>query len=166
MGRMNFLARVAACSLALLAPLAAPQASLDFSNSVAGLAGRWAGSGRVVPASGPSEDFRCVATYFPSEDNSQVRQNLRCSSRTQKLDAVTHLHIRGDQITGRWTDNVYSLTGTVSGVVTKDGFVVMLSGQFFNARMTIAASRCEQSVTVIPARADLMREMAAVLRKC
>jgi hypothetical protein len=164
-------ARLLACGLGLLTlalalALGGGGADAELSESITGLAGRWAGKGTIVPAFGPSEEFKCVITYFPSDDGSRVRQNLRCNGASYHFDAATHLEIAGAQITGRWMDNIYSLTGTVTGAMTKEGFVILLSGEFFNAKMTVISSRCEQSVTVVPERNEQMREMAAVLRKC
>lgn len=156
-----------AFSACLIAVGMAPGPSrADDGNSIVKLAGRWAGEGTMVPASGPNESFRCVITYFPSDDGSRVKQNLRCNGPNNKFDAATHLQIEGAQVTGRWTDNVYSLTGSVTGLVTKDGFDIQLTGQFFDAKMTVVSTPCQQSVTVKPDRADYMRELAAVLRKC
>ena len=141
-------------------------ARAEVSDAIAGLGGRWAGMGTIVPASGPSEDFKCVITYFPSEDGTSVKQNLRCQGANHRFDAATHLQIQGGEISGSWKENIHSLAGTVSGAVTEEGFVILLSGQFFEARMTVISSRCEQSVTVVPERAGRMKELAAKLRKC
>src|SRR2546423_3776312 len=99
-------------------------------NSILALAGRWAGAGTMVPASGPSETFRCVVTYFPTQDGSRVRQNMRCKSATYQFDGATHLQIIAGKVSGRWQDNVNSLDGTVSGAITPDGFHILLSGKF------------------------------------
>ena len=131
-----------------------------------GLAGRWAGMGTVVPASGPSQDFKCVITYFPSEDGLQVRQNLRCKNDGYSFDAATELRINGGVITGRWQDNINPINGTIDGAVTSDGFEILLGGKFFNAKMTVLTLPCEQSVTIVPDRPVYMRELAAVLKKC
>ena len=165
--RTAYLRTSLAFSACMLAVGVAPGPSrANDSNSIVNLAGRWAGEGTMTPASGPNESFRCVITYFPSQDGSRVKQNLRCNGPTNKFDAATHLQIDGAQVSGRWTDNVYSLTGSVTGLVTKDGFDIQLTGQFFDAKMTVVSTPCEQSVTVTPGRADYMRELAAVLRKC
>jgi hypothetical protein len=165
--RRAYLGTSLACTLPLLALASLPALSgANDSNSITNLAGRWAGEGTMTPPSGPNESFRCVITYFPSQDGSRVKQNLRCNGPTNKFDAATHLQIDGAQVSGRWTDNVYSLTGSVTGQVTKDGFDIQLTGQFFDAKMTVVSTPCEQSVTVTPGRADYMRELAAVLRKC
>jgi hypothetical protein len=130
------------------------------------LAGRWAGDGTVIPASGPSETFKCVITYFQSEDGARIRQNLRCKGINYSFDAATHLQIAGARVTGQWNDNIYSMSGTVTGMLTDSGFDILLSGRYFEARMRVVSSNCEQSVTVVPERKDEMKELAAVLKKC
>ena len=44
-------------------------------NPILALRGRWAGIATLTPASGPTEPYKCVATYFPSGDGSSVKQN-------------------------------------------------------------------------------------------
>jgi hypothetical protein len=167
---------MATCSRSLAAALAAASlmglsatcwATSNLPNTFSGLAGRWSGHGIVKPGSGPAESFKCVVTYIPQGSPTRLQQNLRCSSANYKLDARTHLELRGDRVVGRWQDNIYTgLNGTVSGVVKDGGFDVVLTGQFFQARMIIAGSRCEQLVKVTPARADYIREVSASLKKC
>lgn len=142
-------------------------ASAKLPDTFAGLAGRWSGHGIVKPATGPAENFKCVVTYIPQGSSARLRQNLRCQSANYKLDAATHLELQGERVTGRWQDNIYTgLSGSVTGLAKDGGFDIMLSGQFFQARMVIVASRCEQSVKVTPARADYIREVSAELKKC
>jgi hypothetical protein len=157
--------RVGALCLSLIGvPIGGASASDPA--AIAGLSGRWAGEGTLVPNRGPSEIFKCVITYFLSDDASRVRQNLRCHGDSYKFDAATKLQIVGGQVTGQWSDNVNSLTGSVSGSVTDKGFDIRLSGQFFAGTMSVVSSGCEQSVKVVPDRPDHMRELAAVLKKC
>lgn len=141
-------------------------ANASTGDAVSKLAGRWAGQGRMVPASGPVENFKCVVTYIPAGDGVRMQQNLRCNSPNYRLDAATLLQVQGNRVTGRWVDRVYSLDGTVNGKVTADGFDVMLQGQFFQARMAVAGSGCEQSVRVSPHNANYIREISASLKRC
>ena len=120
----------------------------------------------MVPISGPNQSFRCVATYFPSKDGSQVRQNLRCQSQDLHFDAATELRIEAGRITGQWTEKVYSLSGSIAGNVTSDGFDVLLHGEFLDAKMTVVTTECQQSVKVAVDRDDTIKELALVLRKC
>lgn len=166
--RSRLLAAAAFSSISLAGVAAYAQwASASLPNTFTALAGRWSGHGTVKPASGPAESFKCVVTYIPQGDTSRLKQNLRCKSANYALDAATHLELRGEQVTGRWQDNIYTgLNGTVSGIVKDGGFDVVLSGRFFTAQMTVVGSRCEQSVTVKPNRADYIREVSASLKKC
>jgi hypothetical protein len=145
--------------------IAADWAAAKFVDPMGELAGRWAGIGMVKPAGGPTESFKCVITYIP-DGGSRLKQNLRCKSESYRLDAATHLEFNGNRVTGQWQDNIYLLNGTVSGTLTDTGFDVVLSGQFFQAQMTVAGTRCEQSVKVTPNRADYIKEVSASLKKC
>lgn len=166
--RSRLLAAAAFSAICLGGLSAASQwASAGLPDTFSSLAGRWSGSGTVKPASGPAESFDCVVTYIPQGSTTRLQQNLRCKSDNYKLDAATHLELRGDSVVGRWQDNIYTgLNGTVSGTVKDGGFDVVLSGQFFTAKMTVVGSRCRQSVTVTPVRADYIRQVSASLRKC
>lgn len=161
---MRSLGCVVLTALSVLAPDMASVARAD--EPIVRLAGRWAGQGVVTPASGPTESFKCIITYFPNEDGSQVKQNLRCRGTSYRFDAATHLDIANRQVKGRWTDNIYSLSGTVAGTVTDSGFDIVLLGDLFTAKMTVVSSNCEQSILVVPEQKTEMKEMAAVLRKC
>lgn len=129
------------------------------------LTGLWAGDGTLVPGSGPKEPFRCNITYALAEGSSRIRQHLRCQSGQSRtrFDAVTTLDVEGRQVTGVWADNIYSLSGTVKGKVTDKGFDVWLLSTFFQARMIVATSACEQSIRLLPEGVDSMKEMAAEL---
>ena len=133
--------------------------------SIEKLAGRWAGGGTLVPTSGRNEQFRCIITYAVEDEASRVRQHLRCQGDRTRFDAVTRLDIEGRQVTGAWADNVYSLSGTVKGRVTDKGFDIWLLSSFFQARMTVATSACEQSVKLVPEGVESMKEIAAVLTR-
>jgi hypothetical protein len=134
-------------------------------NSILPLAGRWAGAGTMIPASGPSETFRCVVTYFPSENGSRLRQNLRCKSASYQFDGATQLRITAGKVTGRWQDKINSLSGTVTGNITADGFHILLRGDLFNAKMTVVSSPCRQSVTIVPEEGTPLKKLSAVLQK-
>ncbi len=112
---------------------------------VLALAGRWAGLGTMTPASGPAEPFKCVITYVPNSDGTQVKQNLRCKGEQSKIDAATQLLIDDGKVTGKWQDNIYSLDGTVSGTFRCDGLRPqarrrLLSGQHDHHQFTLRAA--------------------------
>jgi hypothetical protein len=133
---------------------------------IAQLAGRWSGAASVMPASGPSRDFKCVVVYRAAGDGSRLDQKLRCNSGDFKLEAATMLKISGNEVTGRWEDPVNSIGGDVRGIVTAGGFDVHLGGPFFQAQMQVSGGGCEQNVRLIPVKTDYMKELSANLKKC
>lgn len=161
--------RAACAMLAASAVLAIepslPGASASGGDAVSRLSGRWAGDGTMVPTSGRNERFRCVVTYAVGEDASRIRQHLRCQGDDTSFDAVTRLDIDADRVTGVWAENTYSINGTVRGIVTDKGLDIRLLGAFFQARMTVVTTACEQSVRLLPEGAGGMKEIAAQLTK-
>ena len=102
-------------SIATLAALqSAPAVSETMQPiTVASLAGSWAGQAKLIPASGPAEFYKCIMTYAPNVDGSEVKQNLLCKSpQFTKFDAATQLSIAGEKVTGKWQDAVSSMAGT------------------------------------------------------
>ena len=135
-------------------------------NPIVALGGRWAGTATLVPASGPNELFRCVATYFPGEAGASLRQNLRCKSANYRFDGAARLKISGGKVTGRWEDKINPLHGTISGNVTPDGFLILMSGELFDAKMTVITSPCRQTITIVLEEGLPVKSLSADLRKC
>jgi hypothetical protein len=130
------------------------------------LAGRWAGPATLVPDSGPSQAYNCVATYFPTDNGARLTQNLRCKSPDYQFDGTTQLQIADGKITGRWVDKVNNLDGNVNGTVKPDGFDIQLTGNFFDAKMTVVNAPCQQSVRIVLEEGLPVKTISAVLKKC
>jgi hypothetical protein len=156
-----------ACALlALAGGTWANRAPAQTADPILSLAGRWAGVATLVPASGPNEAYNCVATYFPTDNGARLTQNLRCKSENYQFDGTTQLQIAAGKITGRWQDKVNNLDGTVNGTVKPDGFDILLSGDFFDAKMTVANTPCQQSFTLEIEEGLPVKKISAVLKKC
>ncbi|HEU0060230.1 MAG TPA: hypothetical protein VFR19_10165 [Hyphomicrobiaceae bacterium] len=158
------LARLALSALA--AAMLGNGALAQSSDPILALAGRWAGSALLVPASGPNQTYTCVVTYFPAGGGSRLTQNLRCKSADYQFDGTTELQIAAGKITGRWQDKINNIDGIVNGTVKPDGFDIMLSGNFFDAKMTVATAPCQQSITIVLEEGLPVKKISAVLKKC
>ena len=136
-------------------------------DAIENLAGRWHGEGTMIPTSGRNEQFRCIITYVVDGEASRVRQHLRCQGVNRDFDAVTRMDIDEDKVTGVWADNVYAINGTLAGTVTDTGFDIQLRSDYFDAKMSVVSSDCQQTVKVTPNdRSGFMKELAATLKKC
>jgi hypothetical protein len=135
--------------------------------TVASLAGSWAGQAKLIPASGPAEFYKCTMTYTPNGDGSEMKQSLLCKgAEITKFDAATQLSIAGENVTGKWQDSVSSLAGTVRGTTKDGGFDLVLDSSYFQAKMLVVSTGCEQSVKLVPADTSDMKEMAVTLHRC
>lgn len=130
------------------------------------LQGRWAGEGTLKPQGGPQETFKCIATYFPSRQGHEVKQNLRCHSDNYKFDIASLLEIDGEKVSGTWQEKSYAFDGAIDGVVKNNRYAMKLTGDFFQADMTIEGTACQQQVVVTPAPDTQIEYMTASLRKC
>jgi hypothetical protein len=163
----RLLATLFACVLSILAGSARDGGALaQTTDPIMALAGRWAGTATLVPDSGPNQAYSCVVTYFPADNGARLTQNLRCKSEAYQFDGTTQLQIAGSKITGRWQDKVNNLDGIVNGTVKPDGFDILLSGDFFDAKMTIASTSCQQSFAIELEAGLPVKKISAVLKKC
>jgi hypothetical protein len=161
-------ARVTAIfALGLAALTAHPMMSRgSVQRPIADLAGRWAGAGTVQWKNGRETPYKCTVTYFLTDNNTRVKQTLRCQGTDEtKLEIATLMQVSGEAITGTWEERLSAMTGTVKGKVTAKGYEALAHNQFFNAAFEIAmASACEQQVTIRPSRDIAL--ITANLRKC
>jgi hypothetical protein len=153
--------------LSVLASSARDDGALaQTADPIMALAGRWAGPATLVPDSGPNQAYSCVVTYFPADNGARLTQNLRCKSENYQFDGTTQLQIAGSKITGRWQDKINNLDGIVNGTVKPDGFDILLSGDFFDAKMTIASTSCQQTFAIVLEEGLPVKRISAVLKKC
>ena len=128
------------------------------------LAGRWTGTGLVQWKNGSQEPYNCIVTYFLDEAGARVKQNLRCSGQSGKLDLAALMLVNGEAITGTWEERTSLMRGDVKGRVTSDGFEATAQNSHFNARFEIAMqSLCEQTVIITPSRQ--IQQITATLKK-
>ena len=162
----HFLSVCFASALSLLASSTDHRPLAQDANPILALRGRWAGIATLTPASGPTESYKCVATFFPTGDGSSIKQNLRCKSANYQFDGATDLRIAAGKITGRWQDKVNNLDGIINGAVRADGFDILLSGNFFDAKMTVVNSPCQQTLTIVFEEGLPIKTLSALLKKC
>lgn len=159
---------VSACAFAVFSAFAnASTPSTGSSHkSITDLAGRWAGSGTVQWKNGNQQPYKCTVTYFLGDNATRVKQTLRCQSPDEnKLEIATLMQVSGEDITGTWEERLSSMTGTVKGKVTANGYEAFAQNQFFNAAFEIEmANACEQQVTIRPSRDIAV--IKANLKKC
>jgi hypothetical protein len=93
---------LAGTAFAVLLGLSAPSINAQ-SAPFAGMAGSWAGSGRIDLQDGTSERIRCRASYSVGGDGLSFQQQLRCASDSYKFDVNSNVQSHGGSLSGTWS---------------------------------------------------------------
>jgi hypothetical protein len=112
------------------------------------LPGRWVGEGRIGLKDGKIEQVKCRATYFLSDDQNELKQNIRCASASGKIEVKSALTHKAGQLTGTWNELVYNLGGDLSGSVTPRGFRITVRGSALTANMDVIIMNDKQIVEI------------------
>lgn len=113
------------------------------------LPGRWVGQGRLGLQGGTVEIVKCRATYFTSDDGSELKQNVRCASKSGKIEVKSLITYAEGEVSGTWNELVYNLGGELSGDVTSSrGFRITVRGSGLTANMEVAVAKSRQIIEI------------------
>lgn len=116
-------------------------------NPFAELSGSWQGDGMLEPLGGDSERVVCRAKYDVSD--AAVIQTIICAGTDYKINAVSNLSYSGGKLSGSWNEKNYGVSGGASGSVRGDTIYVRISGETFNARMSIDMASDQHTVKIM-----------------
>lgn len=117
-----------------------------LANPFAELSGSWKGDGTLEPLGGDAERVVCRAKYDVAAET--VTQTIICAGTDYKINAVSNLTYSGGELSGSWNEKNYGASGGASGSVKGDTIYVRISGESFNARMSINMSDDQHTVTI------------------
>lgn len=129
------------------------------------LAGFWSGNGAVTLSSGNTERVKCSVFYKAADNNSQLKQTLRCASADYTINATADLQVKGGQVTGSWEEKTYAAKGEVTGRYSGEAFALTIQGANFSASMNVALSACKQSINISPKGLEVTKVIIG-LSKC
>jgi hypothetical protein len=112
------------------------------------LPGRWVGEGKLGLKDGKIETVKCRATYFLSDDASELKQNIRCASASGKIEVQSALTYKDGQLSGKWNELIYNLGGELTGSVTPRGFRIAVHGSGLTANMDVMLMNEKQVVEI------------------
>jgi hypothetical protein len=141
---------VVAAGISLLSPVAyAQQGTADFTvGPFENLAGTWSGSGTITMKDGGHERVRCSGTYTVGSGGNTMRNELRCSSDSYKVEMTTDVTQTGDQLAGNWTENTRHVAGRVSGRATPTSINARAEGDTFTALLAVTTHGDRQSISI------------------
>jgi len=136
-----------ALALASCLPMSGPGLA-DPSAPFKELPGRWVGQGRLGLQGGTVEIVKCRATYFTSDDGSELKQNVRCASKSGKIEVKSLITYVDGILSGTWNELIYNLGGELSGDITPRGFRIAVRGSDLTANMEVAVAKSRQIIEI------------------
>jgi hypothetical protein len=128
------------------------------------LPGRWVGDGKLGLKEGKIETVKCRATYFLSDDGSELKQNIRCASASGNIEVKSVVTYKDSKLSGSWNELIYNLGGDLSGTVTPRGFRIAVHGSGLTANMDVILLNGKQ-VVEIQFFESALRGLTLVLQK-
>lgn len=120
----------------------------DQPASLASLAGRWVGEGRLGIKDNPPESVKCRATYFVEGGDTSLKQNIRCATAGGAIEVKSEITSNAGALTGSWSETMHNLSGTLAGDVKPDGLHINVKGDGLNANMDIVVKSNTQIVEI------------------
>jgi uncharacterized cupredoxin-like copper-binding protein len=146
------------CILAVAATVTVPGSFVNMwspatvavaSSSVfAAFPGRWTGSGRLGFKDGKVETVDCRATYFLSDDKTELSQNIRCASPSGKIEVKSKVTETAGKLSGTWNELMYEKSGELTGEATPRGLRVAVKGTDLDANMDLIIKDNKQVVEI------------------
>ena len=112
------------------------------------LPGRWVGEGKLGLKDGKIETVKCRATYFLSNDGSELKQNIRCASASGKIEVQSVLTYKDGRLSGKWNELIYNLGGDLTGQVMPTGFRINVRGEALTANMEVIVREGKQIIEI------------------
>ncbi len=142
------MSRFTVLALLALACLAGPTTHAADESPFKDLPGRWVGEGHLGLKDGKTEQVKCRATYFLSDNAQDLKQNIRCASASGKIEVKSALTHAAGKLTGSWNELMYNLAGDLTGEVTPRGFRIKVEGSDLTANMEVIVMGGRQIVEI------------------
>jgi hypothetical protein len=116
----------------------------------AAMAGTWMGGGTIDLTGDIREKLRCRANYTYGQSNSSLALAIRCASDNYKFELTSNVTEQRGQISGRWSEATYNVTGSISGRVAGNKVSALARSDGLNADISVTTTGNRQSVTITP----------------
>jgi len=116
----------------------------------AAMAGTWTGGGTIDLTNDIHEKLRCRATYNYGASNNSLVLAIRCASDNYKFELTSDVVERGGQLSGRWNETAYKVSGTITGRVNGGRISAVAKGDSFTAALSVNTNGNRQSVRITP----------------
>jgi hypothetical protein len=134
-----------------VAALTEPEiAKPDIVHPFAAMAGAWTGGGTISLLNDINEKLRCRANHSFAQGTNSLSLSIRCSSDNYKFELTSNVVERRGQVSGRWNEASYGVSGTISGRLTGNRISAMAQGDKFSTALSVTTTSNRQTVSITP----------------
>jgi hypothetical protein len=131
---------------AVQASLPKPEAAHPF----AAMAGSWTGGGTIELTGEIKENLRCRASYTYGAANTSLALSIRCASDNYKFELTSNVVERQGQISGKWSEASYGVSGSINGRVAGNSISAVATGENFTTDLSVTTNGNQQTVSMTP----------------
>ena len=165
-----------AISPAAVQPAETPDGAVDLSPSryapakaethpFAPIAGNWTGGGAIALTNDIRENLRCRATHTFTQAGNSLALSIKCSSDNYRFELTSNVVERNGEISGRWNEASYGVSGTISGRVAGNRITAMAQGDKFTSPMMLTTTGNRQTISMTPERTYVISVQIALNRR-
>jgi hypothetical protein len=148
-------------------PVAVPAALEPPSTAhpFAAVAGNWTGGGIIMLTNDIKENLRCRASHSYAQAGSSLKLSIKCSSDNYKFELTSNVVERKGQISGKWSEASYNVSGTISGRVAGNRITAVAQGDRFVSPITLTTTGNRQTVSMTPEKTYVISVQIALNRR-
>jgi hypothetical protein len=131
----------------------------------AAIAGNWTGGGVIMLTNDIKENLRCRANHSFAQASSSLSLSIKCSSDNYRFELTSNVVERRGQISGKWSEASYKVSGNISGRVAGNRITAVAQGDSFNSPITLTTTGNRQTVSLTPERTYVISVQIALNRQ-
>jgi hypothetical protein len=140
-------------------------APAEAAHPFAAIAGSWTGGGVIALTNDIKENLRCRANHSYAKASNSLTLSIRCSSDNYKFELTSNVVERRGQISGKWSEASYNVSGTISGNVAGNRITAVAKGERFNSPITLTTTGNRQTVSLTPERTYVISVHMSLTRR-
>ena len=131
----------------------------------AAIAGNWTGGGIIMLTNDIKENLRCRANHSFAQASSSLSLSIKCASDNYKFELTSNVVERRGQISGKWSEASYKVSGAISGRVAGNRITAVARGDSFTSPITLTTIGNRQTVSLTPEKTYVISVQIALNRR-
>jgi hypothetical protein len=129
------------------------------------MAGSWTGGGIISLTNDITERLRCRADHKYNQGASSLALSIRCASDNYKFELSSNVVERRGQISGKWAEASYGVSGSISGRVAGNRITATAQGDKFTSAISVSTTGNRQTVSLTPERTYIISVQISLTRR-